>query len=477
MSAPVARLLFPALRWEGDRGFDGQRDVMEAGLAAGVGGFCIFGGAADAVRALTAELRERADRPLLLSADLERGAGQQFEGATPLPPAAALAALADPGVLRTAAALTAREALSLGVNWIYAPVADVDLEPANPIVGTRAMGTEPGAVADAVVAWVEGCRSTGALACVKHFPGHGRTTADSHAELPRVAADRAALQADLRPFRAAVAAGVDSVMSAHVAYPALDGTGLPATLSRPIATGLLREEMGFAGILVTDALIMAGVRAGHGVEGSAAVAAAAAGCDALLYPEDLPAVLAALSGAHEATLPHGRVAQAAGRIARAAARAPAGGVGGVGSAPDRAWADEVAERCLLPLRGRPAAAPHASVLVVDDDLGGPFPPPERSPFLDAGGPLLRPVEAAPAEGTLVVCLYADIRAWKGSPRITPAALERVRVAVAARPDATVVLFGHPRLAGSVPGAHLLVAWGGEAVMQRAAARRLRQGAG
>jgi len=474
VSAPVGRLLFPALRWEKGRGFDGQRPMMEAALAAGVGGFCIFGGEADAVRALTAELRARAGRPLLFSADLERGAGQQFAGATPLPPAAALAALDSTEVLRRAGQLTAREGLALGVNWIYAPVADVELEPANPIVGTRALGTEPAVVAERVVAWVEGCRATGALACVKHFPGHGRTTTDSHTELPRVAASRAELEADLMPFRAAIAAGVESVMSAHVAYPALDPSGRPATLSRPIATELLRGELGFSGLLVTDALIMEGVRGGGG-EGGAVVAAAAAGCDCLLYPEDVEAVLAALRGAGPERLPEARVAEAVRRVEEAAGRAPAGGRGAVGAAADRAWAEEVAERCLQPLRGAPALRPDAQLLVVDDDVGGPFAPPSRADFAAAAaaaGAPLRPVQRAEPGGALVITLYADIRAWKGSPRITHAARARVRAALAVHPDAAVVLFGHPRLAAELAAEQLLVAWGGEAIMQRAAARWL-----
>ena len=221
-----------------------------------MGGYIIFGGPAGAVRELTMELRESSAHPLLIGADLERGAGQQFRGATALPPPAVLGRLDDLEISRRAGELTAREALAMGVNWVYAPVADLDLEPENPIVGSRAFGSDPELAGRHVRAWVEGCQSTGALACAKHFPGHGRTTHDSHLHLPRVEATAEEMEQDLEPFRAAIEAGVDSIMSAHVAYPSLDPDGAPATLSREILSGLLRERLGFDGIVEnsTDAV-------------------------------------------------------------------------------------------------------------------------------------------------------------------------------------------------------------------------------
>ncbi|MFW5947464.1 MAG: glycoside hydrolase family 3 N-terminal domain-containing protein, partial [Gemmatimonadota bacterium] len=159
----AARVLFPAVRWDPGRGdWDPEEPERLAGL--GVGGFIVFGGAAAAVAELTARLRSEARHPILIGADLERGAGQQFEGATPLPPAAALAMLDDPAVTRRAAELTAREAVALGIDWVYAPVADLDVEPDNPIVGTRSFGSDPDRAARHVAAWVEGCQTAGALA-------------------------------------------------------------------------------------------------------------------------------------------------------------------------------------------------------------------------------------------------------------------------------------------------------------------------
>jgi beta-glucosidase-like glycosyl hydrolase len=475
---PTGRLLFPALRWSPVTGFDHERAVVDAALDAGAGGFCIFGGDAVAVSALTSSVRERSRAPLLVGSDLERGAGQQFPQATPLPPLAALGYLDDLALTRRAGALTAREGLALGVNWVFAPVADVDFEPRNPIVGTRAFGRDSVRVAAHVAAWVEGCHSEGAACCVKHFPGHGRTTEDSHAVLPRVTATAHLLEEDLRPFRAAVAAGADAVMTAHVVYEALD-PGAPATLSARILDGVLREGIGFDGLIATDALNMAGVlAAASGDETAAARAAVNAGCDAVLYPSDVRALSVALAAEGGGPEPD-RVAGAVRRIDAAAVRVAPRARGGWGGEEDVAWADDIALRSVVPVRGAPRVRAACDVVTVDDDVGGPFPPPPRHTLpesLDGGGVDVRVVDEPTGARPLILAVYSDIRAWKGPPGLSPAAGERVRAAVELVPDATVILFGHPRLAAGVPGAHLAAAWGGEAIMQRAAARwLLRQG--
>ncbi len=199
-------------------------------------------------------------------------------------------------VIRWAGATTGREARALGINWVFGPVADLDLEPDNPIVQTRSFGADPERVGADVAAWVQACQSQGVLACAKHYPGHGRTVHDSHNRLPTVSATLADLElTDLRPFAAAVHAGVSSVMTSHVAFPAWDDTGAPATRS-PVMLGHLRTHLGFSGLIVTDALIMEGARAGK-TEADAAVGSLAAGCDVLLYPGDLPGTIAAIEAA------------------------------------------------------------------------------------------------------------------------------------------------------------------------------------
>ncbi|HYR06693.1 MAG TPA: glycoside hydrolase family 3 N-terminal domain-containing protein [Longimicrobium sp.] len=463
----VARLLLPAIRWDAESGFEGYRETIERGLELGVGGFILFGGEANAVRALTDELHRRSPHPLLIGSDLERGAGQQFRGATPLPPAAAFGWLDDEALTERAGELTAREARALGVNWIYAPVADVDLEPENPIIGVRAFGSAPDAVARHVAAWVRGCARGSALSCAKHFPGHGRTVGDSHIERPAVRATREEMEEDLEPFRAAIADGVDSLMTAHVVYPALDPESLPATLSPPILEGLLRAEMGFGGLVVTDAIIMEGMTEG-GSEAAASVQALAAGCDLLLYPDDNDAVIAEVQAAvADGRLPRARIAEALDRIAVAAERVAGPADAAWGLDDDRRWALETALRSLRVCRGEPALpAGRVRIEEIEDDGGGPWPPYPRLAFpatLRASG-----VEITD-DGQVIVALYSDIRAWKGRPGISDAAQERVRAITAEHPDATVILFSHPRLSADIPTAkNLLACWGGEAIMQEAA---------
>jgi len=497
-STDVARLLFPALRWDGDRyaleGLDEDGDLPRR-----VGGYILFGGTADAARARIEGLRARSDRPLVFAADLERGAGQQLEGCTPLPPAGALGALGESEVIRGAAALTAREARAVGIDWLFGPVADLDVEPANPIVGPRAFGGDPGAVARAVVAWLDGGADGGAFGCVKHFPGHGRTTADSHRELPVVEALRHALEADLRPFHAAIEHGVASVMTAHVAYPALDPSGRPATRSAAVVQGLLRGELGFDGPVVTDALIMQGATGGEGPV-RAAVEAIAAGVDALLYPEDVAAVAAGVAEAiEEGVLAPARVDEAIARIESLAAgrgKAPAAtGSGGspprlgVGGAEARRWAASVARRCVRWLPGAeasPELRAGVDLRVVDDDVGGPYPPPSREPLRRAfgarsgagGDPRGDGADVADAEGpTRIVAVFADTRGWKGRAGLSDDGRKAVREAIPAGTptgrseggDAVILLFGHPRTRADLPsGVPVLCAWGGEALMQRAA---------
>ena len=311
------RLILPALRAAADGGFGHEAARIADALDLGVGGFIVFGGTVESVRRLTADLFRRAGRPMLIAADLERGAGQQVAGLTEFPPPLALASLEDAAVVRWAGAVTAQEARAVGINWVLAPVGDLDVLADNPIVQTRAFGDDPNRVASLVRTWIEGCQDAGALACAKHFPGHGRTTVDSHIALPVVSESADTLRdSDLLPFSIAVESGVASMMTAHVAYPALDASGVPATISGPIMAEL-RERLGFDGLVVTDALIMDGALVGRR-ESDAAVEAVQAGVDLLLYPNDARRVRDALEQAlASGTLAPARLAEAIRRYDRA----------------------------------------------------------------------------------------------------------------------------------------------------------------
>lgn len=479
----LAKLLLPAIRWDAERGFASSIADIERALALGVGGFIVFGGERNAVAALTAQLRVAARHPLLIAADLERGAGQQFVGCTGFPPLAAIGSLGELAAVRLAARVTAREALAIGVNWTYSPVSDLDLEPENPIVGTRSFGSDIAAVQSAVAEYIDAIQGEGMLACAKHFPGHGRTVTDSHAVLGVVAATRQQLDDDLAPFVAAIDAGVASIMTAHVAYPSLDPSGAPATCSRRIVHDLLREELGFDGLVVTDALIMGGVQDDAG-EGHAASRAVAAGCDLLLYPNDPAAALHGLEVAAGRSVGRAQLdASLARRDHWARWATPADRAKGV-SDTDRSHARELADRAIHLVRGSIAPlGPRLGLAIVDDDLGGPYAPPSRQPFLDALGALGADVvvETHPSGGTrpLVIALFGDIRAWKGRPGYSQPARDRVTQLVGAaravKRDVLIVQFSHPRLAGQLPAdVPVLSAWGGERPMQEAAARRLMQ---
>jgi beta-N-acetylhexosaminidase len=245
-------------------------------------------------------MQRQARVPLMVSADFERGASMRVDGTTVFPHAMAFGATGDPEFSRFEGEITARESRALGVQWVYYPVADVNNNPDNPIINIRSFGENPQDVAAHVKAFIEGARgekNTPVLTTAKHFPGHGDTAVDSHLNLATVSGDRARLDSiELVPFRAAIAAGVDSVMTGHLAVPALAPAGLPATLSKEILTKLLREELGFKGLVVTDALEMGGIVKGFGT-GEAAVRALEAGADALLMTPDPDAAIKAVMAA------------------------------------------------------------------------------------------------------------------------------------------------------------------------------------
>ena len=479
----VAELLVPAIRWDPERGYEPARDAIRQALQIGVGGFILFGGEEEAVRTLTKELRAKSRIPLLIGSDLERGAGQQIAGATGLPPLAALASLNDIEVIYKAARLSAREARTLGISWNYSPVCDIDVAPENPIIGTRAFGGDPATVSKLAAAWIEACQREGVLACAKHFPGHGRTTGDSHMTMPVVDAPRTVLlETDLMPFRAAISAGVASVMTAHVAYPALDASRAPATLSTKILHFLLREKLRFDGLIVTDALIMEGVLGPEG-EAGAAVRAIDAGCDLLLYPNDIDAVIAALDVAvRDGPLDEDRILQSRRRRLKWAQWAAPPTDYRRPSGADLMWGAQIAERVIHTVRGKvPRITGAVDVVVVDDDLGGPYPAPSREPFfaaLKGAGLAARPVESfAALGGSAIVALFGDIRSWKGRPGYSERARQAVEAAIAsarsAKREVLLVQFSHPRLAAELATAeHVVSAWGGDRCMQEAAARWL-----
>ena len=273
-------------------------------LQSGVGGVILLGGSAAELRLRTEALQGWAQQPLLICADVEEGVGQRFEGASWLVPPLALGRLhgRDPQraveLAERYGRCSGRQARLLGLNWVLGPVCDVNNNPANPVINVRAWGEDPASAGALAAAFVRGCQAEGVLACAKHFPGHGDTSTDSHLELPLLPHSHERLEAvELPPFRAAIAAGVAAVMTAHLQLPALDAEH-PATLSAAVLTDLLRGDLGFAGLVVTDALVMEAITARYGAA-EAAVLAFEAGADLILMPADADAAVDGLVAALE----------------------------------------------------------------------------------------------------------------------------------------------------------------------------------
>lgn len=268
----------------------------------GIGGVILMGGSAGELALRSQQLQNWAKTPLLIAADIEEGVGQRFAGATWFAPPMAIGAVArkDASLAEHYAeqmgAVTAQEALAIGINWVLAPVVDVNNNPLNPVINVRAFGETPAEVSHLATAFIRGAKTHPVLTTAKHFPGHGDTATDSHLDLPVLPHSPGRLaEIELPPFAAAIAAGADAVMSAHLLIPAWDAER-PATLSRTILIELLRQEMGFEGLIVTDALVMGAIANKYG-SNEAPVLAVEAGADIILMPVDPPGAIQAVCDA------------------------------------------------------------------------------------------------------------------------------------------------------------------------------------
>ncbi|MBW4705995.1 glycoside hydrolase family 3 protein [Micromonospora sp. RL09-050-HVF-A] len=461
-------------------------------LADGLGAVVLFARNVvdpEQVAALTATLR--AERPdVLVAIDEEAGDVTRIESGrgSSRPGNLALGAVDDPALTEEVARDLGVELADLGITLNYAPDADVNINPANPVIGVRSFGADPQLVARHTAAWVRGLQSAAVAACAKHFPGHGDTRVDSHHDLPRIAASRARLDAgELVPFRAAVAAGVQAVMTGHLLVPALD-PDLPATLSPRILGDLLREELGFSGVVVTDAVEMRAVADRYGFAGTA-VRALAAGADAVCvggeradeatarYLRDA-IVAAVLAG----ELPEERLAEAAKRVGQLAEWSTAARAGRPAHAPRPADGSPVgltaARRAVrvsgdavgrLPLTAAAHvvefAAPHNIAIGAETPWGLGAPLADLIP----GTTTVRLTEAdLPADPTAAAAgrpLVLVVRDLHRHPWMR-AAVDR---ALDTRPDAVVVELGLPEL---VTGGLHLATHGATRAAARAAAELL-----
>ncbi|MEN3539422.1 glycoside hydrolase family 3 protein [Microbispora sp. ZYX-F-249] len=472
-------------------GFEGTEPPawLRRALADGLGGVILFArnvAGLEGTAALAAKLRrERPD--VVVAVDEEGGSVTRLEaaGGSSWPGNMALGVAGDEELTRRVARQIGRMVAAAGVTLDYAPVVDVNADPRNPVIGVRSFGSDPEEVGRHGAAWIEGLQSAGVAACAKHFPGHGDTVTDSHLALPAVRASREVIERrDLPPFRAAIAAGVRAVMCGHLLVPAVDA--LPATLSRAVLTGLLREEMGFEGLVVTDAIEMRAVAALH-PPGEIAVRALAAGADAICVGvssargESVYALRDAIIGAvREGRLAEERLAEAAGRVRdlaawydaqaearKAVARDADEGLGlAAAMAALRATPAEPPEPLtraplVVHLAARPSqAVGRATPLTLGEALGELLPGTVTAQMHDDG----RLPDLRDTGRPLVIAVHDAVRhAWMR--RLLEEALR-------ARPDAIVVETGVP---GPPAGRVYLATHGASTASARAAARWLAGG--
>ena len=494
--------------------FDEYARYVEDG---GIGGVSISIGLPHSYGAKLNALQALARIPLLVTSDFENGGpGMRINhsyalpsllaqgGGTSFPPTMAFGAIGDERFSHEYGRITGEEARAVGVHLNFAPVLDVNSNPLNPVINTRSFGEDPEAVARLGAAYLAGARASGILTTAKHFPGHGDTRTDSHVGLPIVDADRARLEAvELVPFRRAVAEGVDAVMTAHVAVPGILGPqGPPATLSPYFLTDLLRNDMGFDGLVLTDALRMGAISDGYGV-GESAVLALEAGADILLAPGDIWETLDAVESAVESgRITRTRLDESVRRILELKARmglhvnrrVSLDRIGDVvGSGAHLAFADSAASRSMTLPRDRDGLLPvdpretrrilhvvygRSADLTAGRTFGallGEYFPgvTTRRLIPDSPETAYSDLEwSAGAADLVVVSAFVPPRSGAGEVSV-PEPLVRFITESQGRRPTVVVSFGNPYLLSAFPelGTYL-VAWGSREVSQRAGALAL-----
>lgn len=454
------------------------RQVAEGLTAVGLFGRNIT--SPDQLAALTAQLRaERGE--VLVAIDEEGGDVTRLEvrGGSSFPGNLALGAVDDTGLTRAVAHELGLRLAECGVNLNWAPSADVNSNPDNPVIGVRSFGADTHLAARHTAAYVEGLQAAGVAACTKHFPGHGDTNVDSHHALPRIDVDLDTLQArELVPFKAAVAAGTKAVMSAHILVPSLDPTR-PATLSPQILTGLLRKELGYEGLIVTDGMEMHAIAGTYGIE-RGSVLAIAAGADAICVGgglADEATVLrlrdALVAAVREGTLPEERLADAAARVralaewtgaARSDARPEGSRASGIGLTAARRAVAVTGTAAPLTAPYVATLAPVANIAVGDETPWGVAA--ELAALLPGTASGVYP------QGTAAADVLADagdrtVVAVVRDAHRHPWMAEAVDALVAARPDTVVVEMGLPR--AEPRGALYIATHGASRVCGRAAA--------
>lgn len=449
----------------------------------GIGGFIIFGGKARDVRDGIRKLQKSADIPLFISSDLERGLGQQLEGGTLFPHAMAIANAVDRkrkddvALLRRAIKVMGEEAKALGINTIFSPVMDVNTNPQNPIICTRAFSEKPEETAWFGREFIKGLQREGIIACAKHFPGHGDTAKDSHRELPVVRADRRSLnKVELYPFKEAISARVRMIMLGHLKVPAIDHL-FPSSLSQKTITGLLRKKMGYKGLVITDAMNMQAV-SGKTVksEGDACIKAFLAGADIILHPSDPEAILDHLVDNYEKI--RDRVKESCEKVLRAKrgfSRIPSQSIRSVGKKENLQIAYKLAKRSIGDIKINIAPDEKISLLIIDDDdamSGKEFIRSVKGRLKNVAVHRLdnknKKLPASIKDTILIAAVFSSVAAWKGRSGLSSGLMNQLKRGIKASKYAVVIGFCSPYILEDVEAEVVIKACSDTEVSQQAA---------
>jgi beta-N-acetylhexosaminidase len=453
-----------------------------------VGGYHTFGGDVAANALAINEMQRMAKLPLLITADVEGGPAYVLFGATRLPLAMSFGAAGDPQLAYEAGKLTAQECRAVGVNWIWYPVSDVNNNPENPIINIRSYGENPESVAKFVTAYIRGAQENGVIATAKHFPGHGDVAMDSHIGMPVLDVSRQRFESlELVPFRAAIVAGVDAVMTTHIYMPQLEPEkNVPATLSKNIVTGILRDELHFEGVVVTDAMTM-GAISKYFTPAEATLRAVKAGVDVLLFPPSVETTFNTIKAAvASGEIPVSRIDESARRVLGLKAQLDLANAKNrfvdvnklpetVGTRPHRDFAQQVAdgavtlvrdERRVLPLK--PSADTRlVQIVMLDSRAGwregtvGRFLTAEMAKKFPRAVTVTVDDQSTPNEfdmvrmlaqlsDTIIVSAFIRVASYKGSIDLTSAEVSLLRDLVATKKPFVLTVFGSPFVLTHIP---------------------------
>jgi beta-glucosidase-like glycosyl hydrolase len=484
-----------------------------------VGSFILGGGNTLDIAMITNRLQKASRVPLLVNADLEAGMSYSHPwrlsrgwterlpkyisgGGTQFPSQMAIGATGNPRYAYELGRVTALEARAVGIHWSNSPVADVNNNPENIIINTRSYGEDPGRVASMVEAYVRGAQEGKMMATLKHFPGHGDTREDTHMGLPSLPYDLERLNAvELVPFRAGIAAGAKAVMTAHLALPKVDPTGRPATLSRPILTGILRNQLGFDGIVVTDGMHMQGIT-DHFSAAEAVIGAIEAGADAILASDDIDSAFnGIIQAVHIGRITEGRINTSVRRILSAKAwvglaedrMVSADSVFAVVGAPEfQKIAEEISDASVTVLRNERGLLPlpqrtRLHILTVTEE-----PQPqvgtdllnELNPFVasaevtrvsnETGRERYSDIRTSLQNSDVVlVGVYLSVVAWKGERRFAKPLEEFLNSLSQFQKPVILVAFGDPYVLGKIPETQVVMtSFNGTILAEQSVARAI-----